>query len=683
MVEEQGEQRLASWSEHAARPADLDSLTSLVNVDAASMSGADLIDAIASSEKALSLLAGVQMRLMAAFAEPFKAGDPMRLAARLARKHCLTGDDDPEQVQLFVPAAATSLAAAEIAAALRIPHLTAGNKVREAEVMTTTLAPTLAALEEGALDRGKARIIADHCRPLSNDHTVAVQDLVLPNATQLNTSELRDLTAHAVLTVDPDGAEERHQSAVARREFSLRPQPDAMATLSAYLPADGAVKIFQVTDLLATASAGVPGDSRCIAARRVDALIDIADHLLTDGYVDIGSYLDRPLPDHRGRRPDRHSDNSPAGGDARTTDATAPTGDTTATPDATITDASVATDAPNPAPADSISATPDATRSAACDTATSDATGAEATGAATNGTDGAGGAATAATGGTTTAAGIDGEPEVSATATPSSHARRQQVLTRQGRRPHLSVVISEATLAGLDDRPGHLAGFGAIPAELARSIARSAASITALLADAASGVIRQAGELTYRPQQSLRDQIAAEHSVCQFPSCRQPVWRCDIDHRENFDHAHPDRGGHTDRSNTGPLCRRHHLYKHHSEWRLRPDPNGYTMHFTSPTGHTYASTPHPPLPTYASFSVSTGGTALAERLDAMVAFAEVSAACPEADQSGRQTPAPAVSDVEELLTAILIRHSINDPGYEYEARPDRDDPEGADDVPPF
>jgi hypothetical protein len=657
MVEALGDRR-AGWADHAAHPADLDSLTSLANVDPASMSGPDLIDAIVSSEKALSLLAGVQMRLMAAFAEPFKAGDPMRLAARLARKHCLTGDDDPEQVQLFVPAAATSLASAEIAAALRIPHLTAGNKVREAEVMTTTLAPTLSALEEGALDRGKARIIADHCRPLSNDHTVAVQDLVLPHATSLNTSELRDLTAHAVLTVDPGGAEERHQSAVARREFSLRPQPDAMATLSAYLPADGAVKIFQVTDLLATASAGVPGDSRGIAARRVDALIDIADHLLTDGYIDIGSYLDQPLPDHRGPRPNRHSDNSGANGD---TDAPAPpapappAGNPTATPDEATTDTTTS------APADNTAATPDATGSADSATTTPN---------------------TAATDATDTP---DAIPTATATSTstPPSRARRRQVLTRQGRRPHLSVVISESTLAGRDDRPGHLAGFGAIPAELARSIARSAASITALLADAATGAIRHAGELTYRPKQSLRDQIAAEHSVCQFPSCRQPVWRCDIDHRETFDHAHPDRGGHTDLSNTGPLCRRHHLYKHHSEWRLRPDPNGYTMHFTSPTGHTYASTPHPPLPTFASLSVSTGGTALAERLDAMVAFADVTAACPEADQSGRQTPAPAVSDVEELLTAILIRHSINDPGYKYEARPDRDDPEGADDVPPF
>ena len=122
-------------------------------------------------------------------------------------------------------------------------------------------------------------------------------------------------------------------------------------------------------------------------------------------------------------------------------------------------------------------------------------------------------------------------------------------------------------------------------ADLARSIATSAASITALLAEPDSGVIRGAGALTYRPTQARRDQIAAQLTVCQFPSCRQPVWRCDIDRRNAFDHHDPKRGGSTDLENTGPLCRRHHLFKHHSDWRLRPNPDGYTMHFTSRSDH--------------------------------------------------------------------------------------------------
>ena len=31
-----------------------------------------------------------------------------------------------------------------------------------------------------------------------------------------------------------------------------------------------------------------------------------------------------------------------------------------------------------------------------------------------------------------------------------------------------------------------------------------------------------------------------------------------------------------------------HLFKHHSQWRVRPDPDRTVLHFTSPTGHHYS-----------------------------------------------------------------------------------------------
>ena len=115
------------WPVH---PATAESLLALTGADPTAMTGAALVDAIVASEKALSLLAGTQMRLLAALAVPFVAGDPMRLAAALARKNCITGDDDPDQVAHFVPEAAASLAPAEVAAALRIPCRTAGHPGR-------------------------------------------------------------------------------------------------------------------------------------------------------------------------------------------------------------------------------------------------------------------------------------------------------------------------------------------------------------------------------------------------------------------------------------------------------------------------------------------------------------------------------------------------------------------------
>src|SRR3954453_11071790 len=133
-----GSAAVNGWSAHAADAAGSASLQALAAVDPTELTGAELVDAIRASEKALSLLTAVQMRLMAAFAVPFIAGDPMRLAARLARKsRCASAADDPAQTQAYVAEAALSLAAAEVAAALRIAPVTGGIRVRAADTMTT------------------------------------------------------------------------------------------------------------------------------------------------------------------------------------------------------------------------------------------------------------------------------------------------------------------------------------------------------------------------------------------------------------------------------------------------------------------------------------------------------------------------------------------------------------------
>ena len=638
-----------TWRDHAAGRATYLSLAALLEADPSSLDGADNLDAIVAAEKAMSLFAGIQLRLIKAFAEPFRAGDPMRLAARLARKNCITGDDDPEQVRQYVPAAAASLAAAEIAAALRISPITAGNRAREADTMTTSLEPTLAAMEDGRLDQSKARVVLEQCQNLGIEHHGEVQHLVLPAADQLSTSELRDLTSQAVMTVDPDGSRERHQRAAARRELTLRPQPEAMASLNAYLPADGAVKIFQISDLLATSTAGSAGDTRGIAERRIDALVDIADQLLSHGYLDINDYSGRPLPDHahapeRCRRTKGQAGSDESPGAVRN-------------------------------PVDS--ANTDAKGRASCDSADS----AEGSAAKQDPSNGRIASSEAD-------APMDSAEQPPAAAKPRPGPGR--TLSRQGRRPHLSVIINESTLAGHDDRPGYLNGFGAIPADLARSIAQSASTITAQIADPKTGMITHAGALTYRPTQALRDQIAALTNVCQFPSCRQPVWRCDIDHRDRFDHDHPERGGRTDTGNTGPLCRRHHLFKHHTEWRVRPDPDTPITYWTSPTGHCYPSIGRPPLAainiTRTGIHPTHGGTAIAERLDNLTAFlnatAQRNANLQRNAELDEPPEIPEGSTAEELLTALLIKYALNPPPIEIVDLPDEEETDD-DELPPF
>ncbi len=148
-----------------------------------------------------------------------------------------------------------------------------------------------------------------------------------------------------------------------------------------------------------------------------------------------------------------------------------------------------------------------------------------------------------------------------------------------------------STLMALDRLPGHLDGYGAITAELAEAIMNCAASLNLAIIDPSTGhPLHASSHQYYRPRQHHRDIVGTITETCRFPSCRQPTWKCDLDHRTPFDHQHPDNGGPTDPCNLDPLCRRHHLMKHHSTWTQQRQPDG-TMTWRSPTGHTYTDPP--------------------------------------------------------------------------------------------
>jgi hypothetical protein len=663
----------APWPDLAAGPATPASLCALVSVDAGVLTGAQLVDAVVCAEKAVSLVLGVQARLLSALAVPFVAGDPMRLAAKLARRSGLADGVDDERdeqfVQAMVPEAAQSLAAGEIAAALRIAPVTAGIRVRDAIALTEEFAPAREALEDGTLDRGKLRAVIDQVQVLPAERIGPVLDQVLPEVADRCTSEIREITAQAVITADPDGAADRQRQAADRRELTVTPGTDAMATLKAFLPADGAVKIFQVSDLLATGTAGIPDDHRGIGARRVDALVDLADRLLSDGHIDLTGFIGQPLPDptsptHRPRRAS-HSTTTrtgrgagglidPAGTGGATTrrrasdhddpaDHDNPNGHSTTTDPTTTNPTTTNPITTNPATTASPTTTDRAAASEAAEagvrpsTADADADAVEDLPENAGGTGTEPGRDTHPNGparidtAPTTEAGIDlpdvdDQPVDPAAArypadpdrprTPTGQPGRP-VLARQGRRPHLTVTLSLDTLAGLNELPAALAGYGSIPADLARSIATSAGTITAVLTDPATGAVTTAGELTYRPRQALRDQSAARTDTCQFPSCRQPVWRCDLDHRDPFNHRHPDQGGRTTLDNSGALCRRHHLFKDHADWQLTVDTSRLTVNWTSPTGHTYTRRARQTAPPAAW--IRSTATTIAQRLDDIAA----------------------------------------------------------------
>lgn len=144
----------------------------------------------------------------------------------------------------------------------------------------------------------------------------------------------------------------------------------------------------------------------------------------------------------------------------------------------------------------------------------------------------------------------------------------------------VQVNLDAATLAGLADNSGELAGYGPIPAEMARELATAARCWRAALIDEETGQLKDLS-VAYRPRRLLDLAVRARDRTCCFPGCRQPAHRCDLDHTL----AH-DRGGPTAPGNLGPLCRNHHRLKTHTSWSLsQPEPGLFI--WTSPTGRVY------------------------------------------------------------------------------------------------
>ena len=183
---------------------------------------------------------------------------------------------------------------------------------------------------------------------------------------------------------------------------------------------------------------------------------------------------------------------------------------------------------------------------------------------------------------------------------------------RQRRRPHLQVTVAASTLAGEDDAPAELAGYGPITAEAARAIA-GRATWSPVLVDGRTGEARPVaggpGRVRvprgptargpgggggsppgYRPPAALVDEVVARDVTCTFPGCRTPATRCDVDHIAPFDPRRPA-ADQTVEPNLHALCRHHHVLKTHGGWAVVRDGATGRTTWTAPTGHRYVRRP--------------------------------------------------------------------------------------------
>ena len=137
------------------------------------------------------------------------------------------------------------------------------------------------------------------------------------------------------------------------------------------------------------------------------------------------------------------------------------------------------------------------------------------------------------------------------------------------RRPiTINVTIDLPTLLGLSENPGQLAGYGAIPASVARALA-SDGKWKRFITDPQTGNLLDYGRESYEPPQALKDFLIARDRTCRFPGCRRSAALSDLDHAQSWQD-----GGSTSPENLGALCRRHHRLKTHDGWNVTSHPDG-------------------------------------------------------------------------------------------------------------
>jgi len=170
----------------------------------------------------------------------------------------------------------------------------------------------------------------------------------------------------------------------------------------------------------------------------------------------------------------------------------------------------------------------------------------------------------------------------------------RRLATTGRQRAHLQVTVAGTTLLGLDDQPGELAGYGPIPADVARQVATDA-TWRAVLTDPTLSTVTAVGERSYRPGAVLTRDVMARDRTCTFPGCSQAAHRCDLDHRCAFDARRPAEQQ-THKDNLHALCRFHHNLKTLHGWAPTFDPPTGVTSWTSPLGKRYERHPEPALP---------------------------------------------------------------------------------------
>src|SRR5689334_3841865 len=163
----------------------------------------------------------------------------------------------------------------EVAALLHISEAAARRRLQFAVALTRRLPETLAALRQGWIEEYKAQLIADAVEPLSDEHALVVEARVLDKAGQQTPNQLRHRLAKVVMTVDPEGAEERRRERLRGRRVEAQPTEPGMAMLTIHHTADKLAAAHAVITGRARELKALGGETRTLAQIEADVAGDL------------------------------------------------------------------------------------------------------------------------------------------------------------------------------------------------------------------------------------------------------------------------------------------------------------------------------------------------------------------------------------------------------------------------
>jgi hypothetical protein len=158
----------------------------------------------------------------------------------------------------------------------------------------------------------------------------------------------------------------------------------------------------------------------------------------------------------------------------------------------------------------------------------------------------------------------------------------------------IELVVSDEVLLGAREDAAYVAGFGPVPAEVAREVVKLAgerglATVRRLYRSPASGQLVAMDSRSRRFRGGLARFIRLRDQVCRTPWCDAPI--------RHTDHPEPVAAeGETSRENGEGLCEACNYAKETSGWSFTVvDAEPHTVEIRTPAGRAYRSTA-PPLP---------------------------------------------------------------------------------------